>query len=262
MRKRRYNKSDIFITFRLLSLYFKDKQLKKFKLTKLRPVENLTQVDKIEIALQEFFKTESFAPGDPIPKETELAEAMGVSRTAIREAISRFKILGIIESRKNRGMIITRPDVLENMQRVMHPSLLDGETMKEIFEMRLVIEIGLADILFVRKTDVSLAKLEEIVEKEEKTANGIERLKYDIEFHSMLYEIAQNSTIHRFQKMLLPVFDYVYSGLRLKHNGSASVIKNEKYASHRDLLNILKTGDAEQFRSKMRAHLFMYFERI
>ncbi len=248
--------------------------MKTFKLNKLRPVENLTQVDKIEITLQEYFRTENFAPGDPIPKETELAVAMGVSRTAIREAISRFKILGIIESRKNRGMIITRPDVLNNMQRVMDPLLLDGETMKEIFEMRLVIEIGLADFLFLRKTEASLAKLEQIVEKEEKTANKIERIKYDIEFHSMLFEIAQNSTIQRFQKMLMPIFDYVYSGLRVKHNGVEhngvehngvdvkSEIKNPKYASHRMLLNVLENGTAEEFRSKMREHLFMYFDKV
>ena len=232
-------------------------ELKTSKLSRLRPVENLTQVDKIEISLQEYFRTENFSPGDPIPKETELAVAMGVSRTAIREAISRFKILGIIESRKNRGMIITRPDVLNNMQRVMDPSLLDGETMKEIFEMRLVIEMGLADILFLRKTKASLTKLEQIVEQEENTDNKIERLKYDIEFHSMLYEIALNGTIQRFQKMLLPIFDYVYNGL---HNKSE--IKNSNYASHRVLLNVLENGNPEEFRSRMKDHLFSYFDKI
>jgi DNA-binding FadR family transcriptional regulator len=232
-------------------------KLKGFAVSKIRPVENLTQVDKIEISLQEYFKSENFAPGDAIPKETELAQAMRVSRTAIREALSRFKILGIIESRKNRGMIITRPDILNNMQRVMDPKLLDGETMKEIFEMRLVIEMGLADILFLRKTEASLIKLEQIVEMEEKTNNKIERLKYDVEFHSMLYEISQNETIQRFQKMLLPIFEYVNSGLHVK-----SQVQDKEYASHRVLINVLKNGTPEEFRNKMRKHLYNYFEKI
>lgn len=98
-----------------------------------------------------------------LPEITELTEAMGVSRTAIREAIARFKTLGIIELRKNRGMIITYPDILNNMQRVMNSQLLHGDTMKEIFEMRLVIEIGLADILFLIKTETDLIILEQIV---------------------------------------------------------------------------------------------------
>jgi hypothetical protein len=207
--------------------------------------------------LQEYFRNENFAPGDAIPKEMELAEAMGVSRTAIREAIARFKTLGIIESRKNRGMILTRPDILNNMQRLLDPQLLHGDTMKEIFEMRLVIEIGLADILFLRKTEAGLAKLEMIVEKDEQTDSKNEHIKYDIEFHSMLYEISQNETINRFQKMLMPIFDYMNTELHIK-----SQIPNEEYVSHRVLLNVLKNGTPEEFRSKMKSHLFNYFEKV
>jgi GntR family transcriptional repressor for pyruvate dehydrogenase complex len=231
--------------------------LTPYKLSKIRPVESLSQVDKIEITLQDFFRSEKFGPGDAIPKEMELAQAMGVSRTAIREALARFKTLGIIESRKNRGMILTRPDVLNNMERVMNPQLLDGETMKEIFEMRLVIEIGLADILFLRKTDENLAKLEIIVSKEEQTNNKIEKLKYDVEFHSMLYEISQNGTIQRFQKMLLPIFEYVDNSL-----SNNNPILDPEYATHRDLLNILKNGTPDKFRDKMRKHLYPYFEKV
>ena len=143
------------------------------------------------------------------------------------------------------------------MQRVLDPQLLHGDTMKEIFEMRLVIEMGLADILFLRKTESSLNKLEQIVELEEKTESKNDRLKYDIEFHSVLYEISQNETIQRFQKMLLPIFDYMNTELNVK-----SQIPNEEYASHRVLLNVLKKGTPEEFRSKMKNHLFNYFEKV
>lgn len=232
--------------------------MKPLQIPKLRPVETLTQVDKVEINLQEYFKTENFRPGDAIPKEVELAEAMGVSRTAIREAISRFRLLGIIESRKNRGMIITRPDILTNMQRVMNPKLLDGSTMKEIFELRLVLEVGIGDILFLRKNDANLAKLDKIVAKEERTTDKNERLKLDVEFHSMLYKISGNTTILRFQNMLLPIFDYVYSDLHVPSQEE----KNVNYVSHRVLLNILKDGNPEEFRNKMKEHLSNYFDVI
>ena len=69
----------------------------------------------------------------------------------------------------------------------MDPQLLVGGTMKEIFEMRLVIEMGLADILFLRKTESGLNKLEQIVEQEEKTESKNDLIKYDIEFHN--YEL-------------------------------------------------------------------------
>lgn len=117
--------------------------------------------------------------------------------------------------------------------------------------MRLVIEIGLADILFLRKTEESLVTLEQIVEKDEKTNSKNERIKYDVEFHSMLYEISKNETIQRFQKMLLPIFNYMNNELHIK-----SQVPDNDCASHRVLLNVLKNGTPEEFRSKMKNHLF------
>lgn len=225
--------------------------------TALPKLVHLTQVDKIELSLQEYFRKENFMPGDPIPKEIELAEAMGVSRTAIREAISRFKTLGIIESRKNRGMVISRPDILNNMERVLNPQLLDDETMKEIFEMRLVVEIGLGDILFLRKTNAHLARLEEVVTNFEQAKNKKEQIKYDAEFHAILYEMTGNKTIQRFQNMLQPIFEYIYKGLN-----SASEENKKKQVTHRALLNILKKGTPAEFNNKMRSHLHIYFEKI
>jgi GntR family transcriptional repressor for pyruvate dehydrogenase complex len=227
------------------------------KSPKIKPIKYSTQVDKIERTLEEYFRKENYQPGDSIPKETELAKAMGVSRTAIREALSRFKLLGIISSKRNRGMIITQPDILGNMDRVLNSKLLDGETMKEIFEMRLVIEMGLGDILFLRKTDENLAELEKIVKHEEETVHTIEKMKFDVQFHSMLYQISGNQTILRFQSMLLPIFAYVNDGLHIRRQ-----VENEKYVSHRVLLEILKKGTPEEFRNSMRAHLMQYFEKI
>ena len=223
----------------------------------LKSVKALTIVDKVEIKLRHFFSNENLQPGDAIPKEVELAKAMGVSRTAIREALTRLKLLGLIDSRKNRGMIITRPDVLSNIKRVLDPHLLDGNTMKEIFELRLVLEMGIADILFIKKTDEKILRLEEIVEREERTKNKIERVRIDVEFHSMLYEMSENTTILQFQKMLLPVFDYVNNGLHVR-----SQVRTKDYASHRVLLTILQNGTPEQFRNKMKSHLMQYFEKV
>ena len=223
----------------------------------LKAVKELTIVDKVEIKLRHFFNHENLQPGDAIPKEVELAKAMGVSRTAIREALTRLKLLGLIDSRKNRGMIVTRPDVLSNIKRVLDPHLLDGNTMKEIFELRLVLEMGIADILFIKKTDEKILRLEEIVEREERTKNKIERVRIDVEFHSMLYEMSENTTILQFQKMLLPVFDYVNNGLHVR-----SQVRTKDYASHRVLLTILQNGTPEEFRNKMKSHLMQYFEKV
>ena len=223
---------------------------------KPKSISTLSLVDHVEQSLRAYFSEENLQPGDAIPKEVELAAAMGVSRTAIREALARLKTLGIVESRRNRGMILTHPDVLGNVKRVLDPMLLDSDTLIDIFELRLVLEMGLADFLFLRKDDKSLYELEGIVHREEATDDFLVKTKIDVEFHSKLYDISGNHTIQRFQKMLLPIFDYVYAGTK-----SDKPIPKDA-VSHRQLLECLKQGTPDEFRRKMKIHLDVYFNKI
>lgn len=231
-------------------------------ISKLKPIEAITVVDKIEISLQEYLESANLQPGDSLPKELELAEALKVSRTAIREALSRFRTLGIIESRKNRGMIIATPDPLLNFERLMSPKLLNDETLKDMFEMRLVLELGNCELIFKRKTDENIRQLEAIVEKEElledEPNNGSLLVKYDIEFHSNLYKISGNNTLTRFQKVLMPVFAYTFRKL---HKDPHQSVRNYE-VSHRDLLNCLKNSTPDEFRTKMKIHLSRYLDKV
>src|SRR5690606_11824567 len=119
-------------------------------LSRLGAVKSITTVDKVEISLRNFFNEANLKPGDRIPKEVELAKALGVSRTAVREALTRLKLLGIVDSRKNRGMIITRPDLLSNVRRVMDPQLPDGEPMTGTVALLRVPGSRMAEVLLER----------------------------------------------------------------------------------------------------------------
>ena len=223
----------------------------------LKPIETLTQVDKIEKTLQDYLEKSNLQPGDPLPKETELAKSLGVSRTAIREALSRFKTLGIIESRKNRGMVISSPSLFVNMEKILMPKLLTEKTLKDIFELRLILEIGISEILFKRKTSESIKELEAIVDKEEHTVNMAEFVKYEVDFHSTLYKISGNETLLEFQKMLIPIFNHVHKEF---HLGPA--VPKKEGVTHRDLLNTLRKGTPDSFRKKMISHLSSYLKAL
>lgn len=160
-------------------------------------------------------------------------------------------------------MVIATPDVFNNMERVLNPQLLDDETMNEIFEMRLVVEVGLGDLLFLRNHNADFTLLEKIIEKEEQATNKKDIVKYDLEFHSMLYKFSGNKTIMRFQKMLTPVFDHVYNTLSENSDAfTGNLPQDQSPVSHRDLLHTLKHGTVETFRSQMRTHLMVYFKKV
>jgi DNA-binding FadR family transcriptional regulator len=111
-------------------------------------VDNSSLVDKVEANLVELLQSRKLKVGDVIPKEVELVELLGVSRTVIREAITRLRTMGIVESKKKKGSVITSPDIVGIMSKSMNPYILDEDTLREIFELRLVLEIGMADLIF------------------------------------------------------------------------------------------------------------------
>ncbi|BBE20169.1 transcriptional regulator, GntR family [Aquipluma nitroreducens] len=224
----------------------------------LKAIDTSSLVDKVEMNLIDYFSKKKLQPGDSIPKELELAEIMGVSRTVIRETLTRLKTMGLIESKKHIGTIIKSPDLSSIMQKSMIPGILDEGTLKDIFELRLTIEVGMSDLVVTRVTDKDIEELFSIVKNEiSPSENTLFDVDYEILFHSKLYEITGNQTLKSFQKMLLPVFSYVYtSGLINKE------IADKKYVSHKELVEVLRLKDADMFRTAMRKHLENHFKRL
>lgn len=219
----------------------------------LKPIAVNTRADLVEIQLREYLDKKGLKAGDVLPTEMDLSEALGVSRNVLREGLSRLRMLGLIESKKKRGMVLTSPDILGSFERVLNPQLMDTSTLKNLFELRLVLESGLADLLFLRKTDNDIKELETIIKKEKSGDNDVFRVNSEIAFHGKLYEITGNETLKRFQIMLMPVFDYVLK------NENRSIKSN---VSHTDLVRILKKGTKEDFVLAMREHLRPHYENL
>ena len=213
-----------------------------------------TMADIVEVRLREYLKKKSFKPGDPLPNEMQLAESLGVSRNVVREALSRLRMLGMVETKKKRGMVLSRPDILGSFERVLDPLIIDDNTLQDIFEIRLTLEIGLADILYLRKTKKDVEELEQIA-KNQKVDSGkqVFRVKNEIAFHSKIYQMTGNETLMRFQNMLLPIFGYLVSLEKVPIVGKVT---------HMDLVNILKTGTKEEFRQGMLQHLQHHFDKL
>lgn len=223
----------------------------------LDPVDTSSLPDKVEIKLIRYFLDNELKPGDAVPKELDLAASLGVSRTVIREALLRLRLTGLIESKKKRGAVISNPDLLALLQKTLYPTMMDENTLRDIFEMRLVVEIGMADLIFQHVTPEDIKELEKIVKSEpSKSSDYLFEVSHEIAFHSKLYDITGNTTLKRFQTMLLPVFQYVHESGLLKKN-----IKAKRYVSHQKLVDILKKGTPDQFREAMRNHLENHFKK-
>lgn len=224
---------------------------------KLKKINAPTLTDEVEQRLLDYLLKNGYKPGNAIPGELELAENLGVSRSIVREALSRFRMLGLIESKKRRGMTMSYPDLFSGIERLMNPQILNDETAKDIFEFRLVLEMGLADLIFARKTKKDISDLEKILEKEVSAPKRAIAKKCEVEFHSRLYQMTGNNTLMRFHSLLWPVFIYIEE-LETKMGEKPALSR----VSHQHILDHLKNGTPESYQNAMREHLHIHFQRI
>ena len=221
----------------------------------LEPLESLSMTDRVENILREYFTENGFKPGDSLPNEIEISQKLNVSRNVVREALSRLRMLGMVETRPRRGMIMAQPDLLAGIEKVLNPLLLSQDNLKDIFELRLILEMGISEFLFARKTEKNLNELEAIV-KQQKDPTIVSK-EEEVAFHGKLYEMTGNDTFQRFQTLLMPIFEHVFTGY---YQDTDIDIPNR--VTHNDLFMLLKHGTQEEFRKGMYTHLAVYFASI
>lgn len=216
--------------------------------------KDLTLVEATQQKILNYIAEKGLRPNTVLPKESELADTLSVSRVVIREALSSLRALGFLETKKKKGTILTSPQPFGIMEIIINSGTLDKNVIRDLYELRLMLEIGAADFIFERKDQASMDRLLELVEEEE-TCDNIRRLvEIDIEFHSILYQMANSKSLSNFQHLLGKTFS-LYPHQREENWRQQEII------THRSLYTILLNGNADSFRSAMRLHLTHQFEK-
>lgn len=222
----------------------------------------ITLVDKVEKSILNYIREKKLVPGNPLPNEMQLSTELGISRNVLREALSRLRMLGIVHSRTRKGIVIQEPSLLTGFEKVIEPCLLSENAIIDMMGMRITIEIGLTDFLFINLTETKVKELEDIVSSQEAMKYNL-TVAQETEFHKKIYEISGNNFIIQFQQIIHPVFEFA----KLNYESHFAPVnerlqKEKKIVTHRDLFNYIKNGDMEGYRKAIKIHLQPYMEFI
>jgi len=133
-----------------------------------------------------------YKPGDPL-NEVKLAEELGVSRTPIREALIRLSSEKLVTIIPHQGA------------RVADINLYD---FKVLIEMRLILERGAVRLAALKATEDQIHRLEElnIKVKQADYEDLSAMLNYDIQFHEIIREIADNPYLDNYLFIVMNQF--------------------------------------------------------
>ena len=73
-----------------------------------KPIKTKRVCEQVVEQIQDLMQKGELRPGDKLLSERELSDRLGVSRAAVREALSALDFLGVLESRQGEGTFITR----------------------------------------------------------------------------------------------------------------------------------------------------------
>src|SRR5690606_8537975 len=100
-------------------------------------------------------------PGDQLPSERALSEALGVSRPTVREAIRSLQAMNIVETRHGAGTFVSSLSVEELLRPLQFALALSDFAMEHLFEVRLMLEPGAAELAAERASDDEIEELRE-----------------------------------------------------------------------------------------------------
>lgn len=211
------------------------------------PVMNMTLADSVENSLIRFIRHRTLHPGDLLPKEEEIAQELHVSRLSVREGIGRLKALGLIEPRKRRGTVLRKPDPFLSFSKVASTNLFSNADRQDFIEMRVALELGMCELIYMRKTPAQLAALRKI-------AVAFDDEESDAKFHTQLMRMSGNHGMDEFRAVMAEFFKYP--------QGHDQEFWRERRDEHLELCNVLEHGTAMDFYVAMRKHFQPYFNNF
>ncbi len=167
----------------------------------LRPVGRPRVAHEIVSQLRELILNGSFAVGDKIPPERELAERLGVNRGSLREAIKSLELIGLVRTRQGDGTRVTDFMRTAGIELVSHLLLRGGEApdlalLGEVLEFRVSFGRECARLAATRATPEQLARLREVAARNDAPdVDAVTMLRNDFDFYVELAAAAKNRVL-------------------------------------------------------------------
>jgi len=141
--------------------------------------------------------------GDRLPPERELAQLFGVGRSTLREAVRVLESLGHVEVRAGEGTFLAEGDAAITQGNLPTELFSKWSTQLNLFELRTVLEPGLAGLAARRATPDHLTKMHGMLEAQAaRVRQGESGTDEDATFHELIAEATRNPALVHLMKHL------------------------------------------------------------
>jgi len=220
-------------------------------------------VQEIVTSLAESIRAGQIKPGDRLPSESVIMGQFDVSRTVVREALSKLQANGLVETRHGIGTFaLALPDTSN-----FKISGCDFSTLADVIavlELRISLETEAAGLAAQRRTDVNLAAMEASLKGfAEAIEQDSEAVPSDFAFHM---EVSRATGNRHFADLMTYLGTMIIPRTRINTSNSAPEGRlkylQQAHGDHESIYNAIRAQDSDAARAAMRTHLSNSRERL
>ncbi|WP_353236997.1 FadR/GntR family transcriptional regulator [Limnohabitans sp.] len=208
-------------------------------------------------------RNQEYPPGTKLPKEMDIMNEFGVSRTVVREAISHLQAAGMAETRHGIGTFALLPE--DNGLFRVHPDQIS--TLRDtiaLLELRIGLETEAAALAATRRTEENLAKMQlALTAFKASIEAGQNAVQADFQFHTEIALATQNNHFIQFMALL---GERVIPRSRLSPSNDLTPARQaylqRVHLEHESIFNAILHQDVDAARAATRTHLSNSRERL
>ncbi|WP_294766181.1 FadR/GntR family transcriptional regulator [uncultured Rhodoferax sp.] len=228
-----------------------------------RPRRARGLVQEVVESLESAIRNGAIAAGAKLPTESEIMARFDVSRTVVREAISRLQANRLVETRHGVGTFALAPQAQGNFQ----IAAVDFATVADVIallELRISLETEAAGLAAQRRTDANLQAMQAMLDAfQASIEEDSDAVPSDFSFHM---EVAKATGNRHFADLMTYLGTMIIPRARVNTPNSAPEGRlnylRRVHGEHEYIFNAIRNQDADAARAAMRTHLANSKDRL
>lgn len=209
--------------------------------------------------ISRLIKKEEYKAGDRLPSLNELSNMFQVGKPTVREALSVLVAAGVVEIRHGSGIFVRKfsRDNVSNVTTSLEK--VEAETLLHWLEYRRAVEVEVAGLAAIRRTENDIKSIEEaLLNHEQASIQGIVGSYWEYAFHQRIAQAAHNPI---FAQAITTTEEILIQYHKLSKNQAPSrpkVISNE----HHEILQSIIDGQPLKAKKAMLNHIENVRKRV
>lgn len=205
--------------------------------------------EQVGSRIMNYIRESKMEIGSRIPNEFELAEAFGVGRSTVREAIKMLVSKRVLEVRRGSGTYIINTELVENDPLGLGSIADRNKLALDLIAVRMILEPEIAAMAAENATSEDINNLKsQCAVVEHMILQGLNHTSEDVKLHTMIAKCSKNEVIEN----LVSVID---SAVVVFSNITHQKLREETIRTHRDVVDAISRHDSMGAKCAMMMHM-------